>query len=143
MTIITKIYASYINDTWGPDKTGECPAILIEEDNGNKKMQVAYKDIINKQMRNVVIYVYEFILPIGESKWIPYSSGLYPAGYVWIDDNKYCRILDGDIVDYKTSHNEDGTFKEGYCSLYEFYKQTVGMTAIFPLELDAMYKINV
>ncbi|HXS59279.1 MAG TPA: hypothetical protein VN703_00505, partial [Candidatus Sulfopaludibacter sp.] len=116
--------------------------ILIEEDNGNKKIQVAYRDIINKKERNVVIYVSEFIMPIGETKYFPYSSGLYPSGYVWIDDNKYCQISDGQIVDYQTSHNDDGTFKDGYCSLYEYYKQGIGMSAIFPLELQAMYNLN-
>jgi hypothetical protein len=143
-TQIIKTMASYTNSGWVIDATkGECPCIHVIEDIGNELMQIAYFDVIDKKNRRVNIQIVELLKPAGASDFYEYKSGLYKEQCIIVDDTRYCLIAgDGSDVDYATSHNLDGTFKTGYCSIYDFYKENVLKKSIFIQELNYMYYKN-
>lgn len=141
---IIKTMAICKNHVWYiDDKYGECPCINIIEDSGNEIMQIAYCDIIDKKNRLITIQIIEFIKPFGSLNFYEYKSGLYKKQCIIIDDFNYCLIKgNGSIVDYNESHNEDGSLKDDYCSIYDYYKENVLKKSIFIQELNYMYYKN-
>lgn len=129
------------------------PAILVTMTNGNLRLSIANKILINPAEKTVISNITEYIKTPEDqvySEYIP--TGVFNNQRIVISNDFYC-LADGSGVtnkqgayEYTVDENNNvvyGDIKAGYSPLYDFYFNNVAYNsniALFQTLIDSMYE---
>ena len=91
---------------------------------GNKTVWLCIQTTISSFANS---YIIQFNYNVDTQIWSRVENVEYFTNNSMVADNSvYISLADGSIVDYETSHNEDGTFKAGYNTQIYGFKFSTG-----------------
>lgn len=104
---------------------------------GNKTIWITCQTTIESVATS---YVLQFNYNVDTQIWSRIENVEYFDNNKMVADNSvYVSLADGSIVDYETSHNEDGTFKAGFNTQIYGFKFSTGL-AIYENILTGMLR---
>lgn len=149
---INKTYASLVNGQITVDPSGDCPAIHVIFSSGEEELQMCTSIVIDMRTRSATNVIETFYKLSTDEKFysIPNkNSQIYKNNKIMIDDFWYCpESGEGAGIGVPESQafttNEDGskTLNEGYCTLYEYYKQHLAKPYILDPLREVMHARN-
>ena len=153
ITAITKTYAKRgLNGNVKMDPDGECPALHVAFDSGEEELHVVDSIVITPFERRVSNSVIEYFKRSVDEEFFPIPSRrsqIYVNNMILISDLSYC-LISGETAGVAVPKSEaitiagDGSIviNDGYSTLYEFYKQTLGTDYIFSPIRNFLYDRN-
>lgn len=116
--------------------TGDMRTINVTMTNGNIRYFIIESVLVFARQRKAIITVSEYLKLPEEGGVIPVTtpSIIFKDNEIVVDDTRFCSATDPTmtpIYDAAITHNDDGSLKEGYITLWTAYKTAIGDPALF------------